>query len=102
MTWEAKHLGVTQRLSSRITAFRPPTYFQDRMTQGAFRSFEHDHHFHAKDGGTVMTDVLRFSAPYGPVGWAAERVVLGPHLRRFLVERGAALKRMAEGPDAAV
>lgn len=45
-----------------------------------------------------MTDVLRFQAPLGPIGWLAERIVLGPHLRRFLVERGLALKAMAERP----
>ncbi|HVS70374.1 MAG TPA: hypothetical protein VHQ47_03880 [Phycisphaerae bacterium] len=45
----------------------------------------------------MMTDVVRFAAPWGVLGWVAERVLLGRHLRRFLEQRGAALKRMAEG-----
>ena len=96
VTWQARHLGVTQRLTSRITASEPPHFFQDRMTRGAFRSFEHDHRFVSDASGTVMIDELRFAAPLGPVGWLVERLVLTPHLRRFLVRRGAALKRMAE------
>ncbi len=97
VTFEGCHLGVTHRLTSRITAFDQPFYFQDRMVDGPFRFFEHDHWFDpTDDGGTVMVDVVQFSAPFGPIGWIAERVVLGPHLRRFLARRGAALKAMAE------
>ena len=94
--WEARHFGVVQRLSSRITEFRPPAFFQDRMTRGAFRFLEHDHLFEPQDGGTLMTDILRFQAPFGPLGWIAERLLLAPHLRRFLIARGLALKAMAE------
>ena len=97
--WEARHLGVRQRLSSRITAFDRPTFFQDRMVRGAFRSFEHDHHFTPATvggGGTDMVDVVRFAAPLGPLGWVAERIVLAGHLRRFLTVRAAALKALAE------
>jgi ligand-binding SRPBCC domain-containing protein len=96
VTWEGRHLGVTQRLSSRITEFRPVAHFQDRMTRGAFKSFEHDHFFDPKDGGTMMTDVVSFQAPLGPIGWFAERLLLARHLRRFLIRRGIALKEMAE------
>lgn len=96
VTWEGRHFGVTQRLSSRITQFQPPAFFQDRMTRGAFRSLEHDHHFEPRDGGTLMIDVVSFEAPFGPIGWLAERLLIAPHLRRFLIQRGNALKEMAE------
>lgn len=95
-TWEARHLGVRQRLTGRITRFDRPRFFQDRMVRGAFRSFEHDHFFEPDGEGTVMVDVVRFGAPLGPLGWVAERVLLAGHLRRFLTRRAAALKRMAE------
>src|SRR5436305_11428604 len=45
VTWRAKHFGIWQNLESEITAYRPPTYFQDTMRKGAFRSMKHDHHF---------------------------------------------------------
>jgi len=45
VTWEARHFGVRQRFTSQITAFDRPRHFQDSMTNGAFRSFVHDHHF---------------------------------------------------------
>jgi ligand-binding SRPBCC domain-containing protein len=96
VTWEGKHFGITQRLSSRVTEFRPNSFFQDRMTKGAFRSLAHDHFFEPRGGGTLMTDVMTFEAPFGLIGWLAERLVLAAHLRRFLFDRGIALKRMAE------
>ena len=99
VTWEGRHFGVVQRLSSRITALDRPVFFQDRMTRGAFRSFEHDHRFTATaDGRTEMLDVVRFASPFGPAGWLAERLVLSGHLRRFLVRRGQVLRRLAERP----
>jgi len=96
ITWEGKHFGITQRLSSKITALEPPTFFQDRMTKGAFKFLEHDHVFNLRDGGTEMVDILRFAAPLGPLGYVAERLFLASHLRHFLVERGKVLKRLAE------
>lgn len=96
VTWEGRHFGITQRLSSRITELRPYSFFQDRMTRGVFRFLEHDHLFEPHESGTLMTDVLRFQAPLGPLGWIAERVLVARHLRWFLVARGLALKAMAE------
>ena len=99
VTFEARHLGVRQRLTSRITAFDRPSYFQDRMVRGIFKSFEHDHHFQAVDGHTEMLDVVRFEAPLGPLGWIVERLIVGPHLRRFIKRRADVLKRLAEAGD---
>jgi ligand-binding SRPBCC domain-containing protein len=99
VTWEGRHFGITQRMSSRITQLQPARFFQDRMTKGSFRFLVHDHLFEPKDGGTLMTDVLSFQAPLGCIGWLAERLLLAPHLRRFLIHRGNALKAMAEGRD---
>ena len=97
VTWEARHFGLRQRLTSRITAFEPPRYFQDRMIRGVFRFLEHDHFFEPDEsGGTVMVDVMRFQAPLGLLGWLAERLFLARHLRRFLQQRNLALKAMAE------
>ena len=58
---------------------------------------EHDHRFHCIDTQTtVMTDVVRFAAPFGVVGWLAERLLIGPHLRRFIIKRGHILRTLAE------
>ena len=100
VTWEGRHFGLVQQLTSRITECRRPHYFQDRMVRGAFQHLEHDHFFEPDGaGGTRMVDVLRFTAPFVPVGWLVERVLLGPHLAQFLRKRNDVLREIAESGD---
>jgi len=46
-----------------------------------------------------MRDRLLFEAPFGPLGWLAERLILRAYLTRFLSERDAVIKRIAESPS---
>ena len=96
VTWEARHLGVRQRLTSEVTVFDRPAYFRDVMTAGAFRSFAHDHRFEARDRETVMTDEVTFRSPLGPVGWLVDYLFMAGYLRRLLDGRCQAIKREAE------
>ena len=98
VTWEARHFGVKQRLTSRITIFDRPRHFRDSMVRGAFRRFDHDHFFEAlEDGATRCRDVFDFDAPLGPLGWVAERLVLERYMRRFLERRMEILETLAAG-----
>ncbi|MGC2618320.1 MAG: SRPBCC family protein [Acidobacteriaceae bacterium] len=96
VTWRARHFGVTQTMTVRITAFDSPHHFQDRMVRGAFRFFKHDHWFVERDGMTEMRDVLRFAAPFWILGVLVEPLLRG-YLRRFLRERNSVIREMAEG-----
>jgi ligand-binding SRPBCC domain-containing protein len=96
VTWRGRHFGLMLQHTSRITRYEPPTFFQDIMTAGAFKSFEHNHRFEQQDGDTVMKDELRFSAPFGVLGLIVERLVLRNYLTRFLFERNQFLKQVAE------
>jgi ligand-binding SRPBCC domain-containing protein len=100
VTWRARHLGVRQRLTSRISAYDKPRYFQDVMVRGAFAWMEHDHWFEAApDGGTVLRDDFRFAAPLGLLGRIAETVLLRRYMTRFLKLRNAYIKRVAESEE---
>ncbi|HEU4883436.1 MAG TPA: SRPBCC family protein [Longimicrobium sp.] len=100
VTWRAWHLGVRQRLTSRISAYDRPAYFQDVMVRGAFAWMEHDHWFGAApDGGTVLRDEFRFAAPLGVLGRIAEALVLRRYMTRFLERRNAVIKRVAESEE---
>lgn len=99
VTWRAKHFGVWQKFTSKITALDRPNYFRDEMIRGAFRSFEHDHYFtESQTGVTEMKDVIRFAAPIPLLGRVAE-IFLRPYLSGFLGERNEVLKKTAEGED---
>src|SRR5687768_4998358 len=100
VTWRARHFGVTQELTSRITAFDRPNYFRDEMVRGVFARLVHHHHFETTPAGTRMVDVFDFSAPLGLLGVLAERLFLTAYLSEFLKTRAQMLKRMAESDDA--
>ena len=99
VTWRAKHLGVWQKLTSEITAMDRPTYFQDTMIRGAFRSMSHDHFFRPLlQDETEMRDVFCFAAPLGILGRLAEFAVLRRYMQALLRERNAVIKEIAESP----
>src|SRR3954462_12538298 len=76
VTWEAVHLGVRQRLTSRITRMERPTMFVDEMVRGAFRSFVHTHEFRPERGGTLMVDRFDYESPLGFLGRVADWMFL--------------------------
>jgi len=101
VTWSARHFFIRQRLTSAITAFDRPRYFQDTMLRGAFRSMQHDHYFRSvptpdDTPATEMRDDFRFSAPLGPLGWISERLVLRRYMLNLLNERNAVIQQVAE------
>jgi len=97
VTFEAFHLGVRQRLASRIVEFERPAFFVDQMLKGAFRFLRHLHEFEEMpEGSTKMVDTLDFESPFGPIGWVVDRIFLRRYMTRFIRRRGNALKKVAE------
>ena len=99
VTWEARHFGVRQRLTVRVTAFDRPKHFQDAMISGAFASMVHDHEFAGHPVGTLMSDRFAFKSPLGILGAMVDWVFLATYLRRFLVRRNEVLKQLAESAE---
>lgn len=99
VTWEARHFGMRQRLTARMTAFDRPTYFQDIMVAGAFKRMVHDHEFAEHPSGTLMCDRFEYTSPLGLLGRMADWLFLEGYMRRFLVGRNELLKRLAESSE---
>lgn len=68
VTWRAKHFGVYQKLTSKITEYKKPNYFVDEMVKGAFAEFRHEHHFKEMKFGTLMIDLFHYKSPLGFLG----------------------------------
>jgi ligand-binding SRPBCC domain-containing protein len=96
VTWEAKHFGTTQRLTSKITAFNSPNYFVDEMVSGAFKSFKHEHIFKEEGHFTLMIDKFYFQSPFGVLGKLANRLFLKKYMTNLLITRNQLLKVEAE------
>ncbi len=96
VTWRARHFGIVWRMTSRITALEAPGRFVDEQVRGPFARFRHEHRFTASAGGTRMVDEVTLTAPFGPLGRLAERLVLGRYLRRLIADRNASLRSELE------
>jgi ligand-binding SRPBCC domain-containing protein len=99
VTWRARHFGIWQSLTVKITAFHPPTHFTDTMLRGAFKRMKHEHFFEPYETGTKMRDVFEFEAPFGIFGRIAEALVLSNYMRNFLVQRNQEIKAIAESDE---
>lgn len=97
VTWRARHLALWWTLTSRITIAEPPYRFVDEQVRGPFAWFRHEHRFEERTGGaTRLTDRWRHASPLGPLGWLADRLVLGRHMEDLLTLRNVELKAAAE------
>jgi ligand-binding SRPBCC domain-containing protein len=96
VTWRAKHFGVYQNLTSKITELDRPNHFADEMVSGAFNKFKHDHHFMELNGGTLMIDIFDYKAPLGILGKLADSLFLKNYMTQFLTERNRIVKAYAE------
>lgn len=103
VTWEARHLGLRWRLTSRIieAEYARPHHFVDEQVRGPFRGFRHIHTFSRRDDGasTLMTDEFAYTAPLGPLGKLVDWMVLERYMRQLLRERNTYLKTIAEQVD---
>ncbi|HEX3438351.1 MAG TPA: SRPBCC family protein [Pseudacidobacterium sp.] len=99
VTWRGRHFGVMLQHTSEITAYDAPVFFEDAMVAGTFRSFRHQHSFRALDDVTTMEDYLEFAAPVPVIGKIAEALILRDYMLRFLRERNAFIKQVAESDE---
>ncbi len=98
MTWRAKHFGVYQTLTSKITEFQSPDIFVDEMVDGAFKGFRHEHKFlkGKSETETVLVDVFEYESPFGVFGRIADKLFLEKYMTDLLVKRNQTIKDFAE------
>lgn len=94
--WHGWQLGMRHHHVSLISGYVRPTFLQDTMLSGRFRTFQHDHHLtELPNGATELCDELRFSLPFGLAGKLVARYILTPHILRLMRSRFHRLRRIA-------
>ena len=73
----------TVRWVTQIDAWEPPHRFTDFQERGPYKLWEHTHTFEPAEGGTLMTDTIRYAIPYGPLGALAHVAFVRRDLRRI-------------------
>ncbi len=96
VTWRAKHFGIYQRLTSKITEFEKPNYFVDEMVNGIFKKFKHEHKFISQNNKTLMIDIFDYESPFGILGKLADKLLVKQYMNKLLKERNRIIKEYAE------
>ena len=77
------------RWRTEITCWQPPTRFVDRQVRGPYSTWVHEHRFAAQEGGTLMTDEVRYAAPLGPI---SEPLFVRPQVDRIFDYRSEVMR----------
>jgi ligand-binding SRPBCC domain-containing protein len=86
--------GVPMRWRSRISEYDPPRGFVDSQVVGPYRFWIHAHRFREENGGTTVSDEIRYALPFGPFGRAAHAVFVRRQLEGIFDYRREALERI--------
>ena len=99
--YRLKLRGVPLRWRSEITSWGPLKRFSDiQVLVGWYAEWVHTHAFEEKDGGTLVTDVVRYRLR-GPrfLTGLINRVLVAPDSKRIFEFRHRALEQISdEGP----
>ena len=96
VTWRAKHFGINQKLSVKITKLEKPYIFRDTMIEGAFKRFDHDHIFEQHNGRVKITDIFDYETPLSFLGKFFDFLILKKYMTKFSLQRNEAIKKALE------
>ncbi len=85
--------GIPLSWTTRIEEWEPGAGFVDRQIAGPYRLWHHRHTFRARGDSTIVTDVVDYALPFGPLGELAHRLLVRRDLERIFAYRHAAAAR---------
>ena len=85
---------VPLRWTTEITEWQPPFRFQDVQLSGPYRLWRHTHTFEARDGGTLMADVVDYELPLGILGDIAHALVVRRDVERIFGYRTTVMESL--------
>ena len=93
--------GIPLRWRTRIADWKPGDRFTDVQERGPYQLWEHEHRFRPLGGGVLMTDVVRYALPWGPVGGVAHALGVRAALAAIFDYRAREIRRIfSEGDEA--
>jgi ligand-binding SRPBCC domain-containing protein len=75
--------GLPVTWTTQIRRWDPPFRFIDVQLSGPYQLWHHTHRFETRDGGTRMTDVVRYRLPFGMIGRAVHTLKVRRDVERI-------------------
>ena len=92
--------GMPVRWRTLISVWEPPLRFVDEQRRGPYAEWVHTHSFVESDGGTLVTDEVRYRLPFSLAGQVAHPLVR-PQLDRIFDYRARVVRNELD-PSAVV
>lgn len=96
LDYQLSLFGVPVRWRTRISDWQPQERFVDEQESGPYALWRHTHEFEAREGSTLMRDVVDYSEPLGPVGTVAHVLFVRRTLDRIFDFRRDAILRLLD------
>ncbi len=80
--------------ATEITHVDKPTFFVDEQKVGPYSFWHHKHYFNPADTGTIITDMVHYSLPLGPLGKILNSIYIKKNLDHIFDYRGTVLDRI--------
>ena len=86
-------MGIKMTWLTEITQVREPYYFVDEQRAGPYALWHHEHSLKATENGVLMSDLITYRPPGGPLGALANRLFIHKQLMGIFLFRELALKK---------
>jgi len=86
--------GFPVQWRSEITEWEPPYHFVDEQIRGPYRLWIHAHRFQSRNGGTLVTDDVRYAVPFD---WLLHKFIVRPDVERIFTYRADCLRKQFGG-----
>lgn len=86
--------GIPMTWVTEITHVNKPHFFVDEQRFGPYAFWHHQHHFEEIEGGVLMTDIVHYRLPLGPLGMLANAILVKGQLRKIFSYRTRVLTEM--------
>jgi len=83
--------GFPLRWRSKITDWDPPVRFVDQQIRGPYRLWIHEHQFEERDGGTLVSDRVRYAVLFD---FLMHRFLIRPDIERIFAYREKKLREI--------
>ena len=78
--WVRPVLGIRMFWLTEISQVREPHYFVDEQRIGPYALWHHEHHLSPTERGVLMTDLVTYRLPAGPLGVLAHKIFIKKQL----------------------
>jgi ligand-binding SRPBCC domain-containing protein len=91
-------LGIPMNWLTEITHVKEPYYFVDEQRSGPYTLWHHEHRLVPTDKGVLMSDLVTYRMPAGPLGRMAHRIFVKKQLEEIFRYRERALEKRFARP----